>query len=54
MVDIEVGRDMMYFLVENRAKMGTERLGYAIYSFWSQNGVVFDLFRAKMTYIIKI
>ena len=40
MVDIEVERVRMYFLVENKAKMGTRRLGYAKYSIWGQNGVV--------------
>ena len=30
----------MYFLVENRAKMGAGRLKYTKYSFWSQNDVV--------------
>ena len=40
MVDIEVGRIMMYFSVENKAKMGIERLGYAKYSIWDQNDVV--------------
>ena len=40
MVDIEVGRVRVYFSVENMAKMGAKRLGYAKYSFWAQNGVV--------------
>ena len=30
----------MYFLVENRAKMGAGRLKYKKYSFWSQNDIV--------------
>ena len=40
MVDIEVGKDMMYFSVENKSKIGTERFGYAKYSFYSQNDIV--------------
>ena len=30
----------MYFLVENKAKMGIGSLGYVKYSFWSQNNVI--------------
>ena len=43
MVDIEVGRGMMYFSVENRAKIGVGKLGYAKYSFWSQNNVILPI-----------
>ena len=32
-VDTEVRMANVYFLVENRAKMGSRRLGYAKYSF---------------------
>ena len=33
MVDIEVGRAMVYFSVENKAKMGAGGLGVVKYSF---------------------
>ena len=47
MVDIEVGRAMMYFSIENRAKKGVGRLGYAKYNLWGQNGVVLAFLRPK-------
>ena len=37
----------MYFLVENREKMGAERLKYTKYSFWSQNGVILAFLSPK-------
>ena len=40
MVDIEIGRDMVYFSVGNMEKMGLEGLGVVKCSLWGQNGVV--------------
>ena len=43
MVDIEVGRVRMYFPVENKAKTGVGRLGYAKYNFWRKIKNIFKL-----------